>query len=94
MKKILFSVLTALILAGCGNSDDVMKCGEYEVKTELSSEDALTATLNGDQVVMKQDVSASGARYEGVLNDTTVVLWNKGRDWTLFLNDEILECKN
>ncbi|MDR0726771.1 MAG: MliC family protein [Rickettsiales bacterium] len=94
MKKILFSLLSAFVLLGCSNSDDVMKCGAYEVKTELVGEDSLKAVLNGDEVMLKQTVSASGARYEGVLNDTTVVLWNKGHDWTLFLNDEEpMECK-
>ncbi|MDR0741173.1 MAG: MliC family protein [Rickettsiales bacterium] len=94
MKKILFSLLAAFVLVGCNNSEDVMKCGDYDVKIAQVGENDLKAVLNGDEVVLAQTVSASGARYEGVLNDTTIVLWGKGDDWTLFLNEETpIECK-
>jgi membrane-bound inhibitor of C-type lysozyme len=94
MKKILFSLLVALVLAGCGDSsDNMIKCGAYEVETEAVDQDNLRVVLNGDEVVLTRAVSASGARYEGVLNDITIALWNKGNDWTLFLNGEDpVEC--
>lgn len=95
MKRILFSLMAAFVLVGCSESDNVMKCGAYDVQVEVQGEDNLKAVLNGDEVMLKQTVSASGARYEGILNDTSVVLWNKGHDWTLILHDEEpVECKN
>lgn len=70
-----------------------MKCGDYEVKVEIG-ESAITATLNGDTVALPQVITASGARYEGVLNDVNVALWNKGDDWTLYLNDDApIDCE-
>lgn len=93
MKKVLFPLLAVLAVSACGKSDDLMKCGAYEVTVALNGEE-LTAVLNGDEVVLKQAVAASGVRYVGELNDTEVVLWNKGDDWTLYLADEDpIECK-
>jgi membrane-bound inhibitor of C-type lysozyme len=95
MKKFLFPLMMVFVLAACGKSDDLMKCGDYDVRAALTQSGDLKAVLNGDDVILARTISASGARYEGVLNDTTVVLWNKGRDWTLSLNDETpIECKN
>ncbi len=94
MKRHLFLIPCSLfLLSGCDTPDDFMKCGEYEVKTEIH-EDSMTATINGDMVELKHMVSASGAQYEGTLNDVSVVLWNRGDDWTLILgNDSPIECK-
>lgn len=93
MKKILFSLIAALVLVGCNESEDLMKCGAYEVQTELREDGTLRAVLNGDEVILNQVMAASGVRYEGVLNEIDVVLWNKGNDWTLILHDEEpVEC--
>lgn len=93
MQKILFPLIAALVLVGCNQSDDTMKCGAYDVKIE-QHENSITATLNGDSVELMQAIAASGVRYVGILNDTEVMLWNKGTDWTLFIdNDEPAECK-
>jgi len=93
MKKPLFALIAAAALAACHESDDFMKCGDFEVKTEVQ-ENALAATINGDRVVLPQTISASGVRYEGILNDAKVILWNKGSDWTLYINDgDPIECK-
>jgi membrane-bound inhibitor of C-type lysozyme len=96
MKKILFSLAAAIMLVGCGDSTEVVKCGKYDVRMDQKegSDGTLKVELNGDKVVLKRTISASGARYEGVLNETVVVLWNKGKDYTLFLNDDKpIECK-
>lgn len=95
MRKLLFAMLGVLVLAGCNSSDDSMKCGPYDVMVQYHEDtDTLSATLNGDAVDLTHVMSASGARYDGILNDTQVTLWNKGKDWTLFLNDdEPIECK-
>ncbi|MBN1324940.1 MAG: MliC family protein [Alphaproteobacteria bacterium] len=92
MKKLLFCLFAATALTACSESDKLMKCGDYEISKKLEA-DMLAVVINGDAVVLKQTVSASGARYEGVLNDTNVTLWNKGKHWTLFLNDESIECE-
>ncbi|HNY25654.1 MAG TPA: MliC family protein [Alphaproteobacteria bacterium] len=92
MKKLLLCFITVLAVCGCDKSHDSLKCGEYEVTVKLQG-DILTTVINGDAVDLKQGISASGVRYVGVLNDTNVVMWNKGEHWTLFLNDEPVECE-
>ncbi len=93
MKKFAFIFLAALALTSCDKSEKLMKCGDYEISKTLQG-DMLTIVINGDEVVLKQTAAASGARYAGILNDTNVVLWNKGNHWTLFLNDEQpIDCK-
>ena len=55
--------------------------------------DTMRANINGDELELSNVVSASGAKYAGILNDTIVVLWNKGENWTLILDDEtIIDC--
>lgn len=90
MKKTFFATLLAVLaLTACEKKDNVVVCGDYEVAIEMNETgDQIHATINGDEMDLQQAISASGARYVGVLNDTIVTLWNKGSDWTLFLNDE------
>lgn len=92
MKKLLLGLFIISALVACHKSDNSFKCGDYEVSINLQN-DILTTDINGDVVELKQGISASGVRYVGVLNDTNVVMWNKGKNWTLFLNDEPIECE-
>ncbi len=87
MKKLLIIFAAVFALYACSESDDFIKCGEFEVKAEIH-ENSMTAVINGDTVVLPQVQSGSGARYEGVLNDTAVVMWNKGSEWTLIIGTE------
>ena len=94
MKKYLFLMLGCVALCGCDGKSDhgdviVRQCGKYDVDMTFSDQGSkMHAVINGDALDMDIAVSASGARYVGVLNDTDVTLWGKGDDWTLFLNDE------
>ena len=99
MKKYLFLLFGIMILCGCdGKSDDsnvvVRQCSEYNVEMSFSDEgESMHAVINGDAVDMTIAISASGARYVGVLNDTDVTLWGQGDNWIMFLNDEApIEC--
>ncbi|MDR1361038.1 MAG: MliC family protein [Rickettsiales bacterium] len=95
MRKLSFmAVLVSLtVIAGCSKSDEKIQCGDYQISYAIVGDD-LNATINGDAVQLKQAVAASGARYVGALNDTELVLWNKGADWMLILNDgDPIECK-
>lgn len=97
MKKIIF-VMLAVMAAACETHDDSAmrrQCGAYSVGMEFCDDgDTLRADINGDTVDLHHTVAASGARYDGVLNDTAVTLWGKGDTWTLFLGqDEAFECK-
>ncbi|MDR2412997.1 MAG: MliC family protein [Rickettsiales bacterium] len=94
MKKLIFCLIAATTLAACKSPDKPMKCGEYEVFVSVSENgDYLKAVINGDNVVLENKVSASGARYVGVLNDTEVTLWSKGQDWMLIINgDQPIDC--
>ncbi len=95
MKKLTLCGLILLSLAACDNNKNTMTCGKYEVGITMSEDGAsITAVINGDEMTLNQAISASGARYVGELNDTTVTLWNKGENWTMYLNeDEMIECK-
>jgi membrane-bound inhibitor of C-type lysozyme len=70
-----------------------LTCGGYEIVLDSGTE-VLETTINGDAVTLNIAVSASGARYIGILNDQSVELWSKGENWTLYINDgEPIECK-
>ncbi|MBR1379978.1 MAG: MliC family protein [Alphaproteobacteria bacterium] len=96
MNKVIFVFVIALALVSCGKTDkNAVTCGDYEVRMSINDAgDEMTAVINGDELILTLMPSASGARYVGILNDTTVTLWSKGRDWTMFLNDEdAILCK-
>lgn len=97
MKKFAFMIMAVAALAACNKEEDTGTriCGDYEVAMEIPADnpDVLHAVINGDAVDLTISQSASGARYQGVLNDTVVVLWQKGEDWTLMLDEDIIiEC--
>ena len=98
MKKVfLFSVICASFAACDGEKKSdviVQQCGDYTVEITLDETgDKINAVLNGDAVELTNVVAASGAKFDGVLNDTAVTLWNKGEMWTMILDDDmIVEC--
>ena len=96
MKKFLILVVCAGLLVACGHNDGIehQKCGGYDVDMQFSDDgDTMRANINGDELELSHVVSASGAKFAGILNDTIVVLWNKGENWTLILDDDtIIEC--
>ena len=96
MKKFLFLLICAFLVTACNQDNDVthQKCGGYDIEMHFSENgETMTANINGDELELSNVVSASGARYAGILNDTIVVLWNKGENWTLVLDDEtIIDC--
>ena len=88
MKKVMLSGAALLGLTACSEKKDVIVCGDYEVEMTLSEDgEMLDAVINGDEMTLNLAISAFGARYVGELNETIVTLWNKGSDWTMFLND-------
>lgn len=98
MKKIFLFAAICGALAACDSdkkSDVIMQqCGDYAVEITLSENgEKINAVLNGDAVELANAVSASGARFDGVLNDTAVTLWNQGDAWIMILDDEAAtEC--
>lgn len=89
MKKICFGFVGLLALVACEKSDNAYTCGKYTVEINVNEVgDKLTADLNGDVVEMNIAQSADGAKYVANFNDTEIVLWNRGRDWTLIVGDE------
>lgn len=89
MKKIMLSCLMAMALVACEKNDDVIVCGDYNVSMTFTEDgEKMNAVINGDEVELTRAISASGARYVGVVNDTEVTLWGKGNDWTMFVNEE------
>ncbi len=98
MKKILLLLCVCASVAACGVDDNeskvVRQCGDYSV--EMTFDDAgekMRAVINGDGVDLVNSVSASGAKYDGMLNDTMVTLWGKGESWIMILDDDmVIEC--
>ena len=98
MKKIVLFVLGLMILGGCDRAPDgaaTRQCGPYAVDMNFSDDGmTMTAKINGDAITLHNVVSASGARFDGTLNNTLVTLWGKGDAWTLMLADqELFECR-
>ena len=96
MKKILLLLFVLVAVAACGKPDTkpVQHCGGYDVNMSISDDGAaMHADINGDELDLSLVPSASGAKYAGILNDTLVVLWEKGGVWTMMLDDEtIIDC--
>ncbi len=96
MKKLVFLFVCGVMMAACGHDDGIehQKCGGYDVEMRFSDNgDTMQANINGDELELSNVVAASGAKFAGILNDTIVVLWNKGENWTLILDDDtIIEC--
>lgn len=96
MKKLLICLVCGIALVACNRNDNNanQKCGGYDVEMRFSENgDTMTANINGDELELSNVVAASGAKFAGILNDTVVVLWNRGENWTLILDDEtIIEC--
>lgn len=89
MKKICFVLFGLFLVVGCQKDDSTIVCGDYTININPTDDtEVMDIVINDDPVILAHTVSASGARYVGNLNDTMVELWNKGRDWTLTLNDE------
>lgn len=97
MKKIFLPVLCAAAMCACDKKDNrviVRHCDGYEVQMTFSEGgDTMDADINGDKLTLQRAVAASGAKYDGVLNDTSVILWGKGDDWLMILDDDmVIEC--
>lgn len=97
MKKIIIPALLSVALGACDQADTgtVLTCGNYNVAMQISEDGThLGATINGRTFDFILAQSASGAKYDGVINDNDVTFWNKGDAWTMFVNEDmIFECK-
>ena len=70
----------------------ILQCGGTPVRVTLHNEEALIEAVHG-QYILKQVVSASGARYEDP-QDSTTSFWNKGDKGMLTIKgDTFPECE-
>lgn len=68
------------------------RCGDISVMAEFSGDD-VTLTIDGKDFVLRQAVSASGAKYEDPENPDNV-FWVKGEEAQLTLGgEETLQCE-
>lgn len=92
MRQWIMWVLVAFCMSGCDQPVPVRpvhQCGAYMVDIQPAADgETITAVINGDAVTLGRAVSASGAKYDGVLNDIPVTLWSKGDEWILILDDD------
>lgn len=90
--------MVVLSVAACdkksADAQLVRTCGDYVVEANFAEDGSqMNAVINGDAVVLNISESASGAKYDGVLNDTSVTMWGKGDDWTMILDDDmVISC--
>lgn len=89
MKKVLPVFLGLIILSACENKKTIeLDCGGNAVSINMSEDgENLSTVINGENIDFHIAISASGARYVGQMNGTEVALWNKGTDWTLYLDE-------
>ena len=100
MKTILCLFTICGILVACDNSTKINSkpvyiCGNYELEMTISEDgNTMHAIISGDAADLTLTQSASGAKYTGTINDTTVVMWGKGDTWTMFVGPEetMIEC--
>ena len=99
MKKTLLIGAMVMALAACDrtpaqNDTITRQCGDYNVQIAFGdSGENITASINGQVVEMASVVAASGAKYEGQINNMTFALWQSGNDWIMVLPDEtVLTC--
>ncbi len=89
MKKILLLLFCAVCFSACDRKNTInVICGDYDVKIDMSEDgEKLNTTINDENVNFNIAISASGVRYVGIKNETEIVLWNKGDDWTLYFEE-------
>lgn len=98
IKRVFFLLCAVCAIAACdgnggGTDGAVLHCGEYDVAISDMDIDKISASINGDAIELTHVVAASGARYDGSVNDTGVTLWQKGENWLLILDDDmVIEC--
>ncbi|HRN69968.1 MAG TPA: MliC family protein [Candidatus Woesebacteria bacterium] len=81
-------------------SPSIVEIADAYTFTNVESGETITVTFNNENntailnsqdykdLVFKQTISASGARYENI--DTGLILWNKGNDISLMKGEEVL----
>lgn len=96
MRKVLICLLCICAVAACKREEKtpILRCGGYDIQMDIAEDsNTMHVNINGDDLDLSLTPSASGAKYVGILNDTEVVLWQKGAIWTLMLDDEqIIDC--
>jgi len=97
MKKIKYIVSCALciVLVACSEkslSTAELRCGDMDISVTVFK-NKIDAVVNGVKFNMPNVVSASGARYEGIMTDgSKIILWNKGEDWMMISEDNAIAC--
>ena len=88
--------LSLFVFAACEHEENtpILQCGGYDVQMDITDDgNTMRANINGDELELSLGPSASGAKYTGTLNDTVVILWQKGDTWTMMLDEEqIIDC--
>jgi len=72
-----------------------LRCGIYDIEFRTtyhemgdSHEFQPVAIINGQNILMEQEVTASGVRYDGEFGDAPITLRNRGNEWKLKVNNE------
>lgn len=89
MKKLILPVLLVAVLFACENMKTAAVCGDYKINMKFVDDgNKLFVRINGEDLSLNLVQSASGAKYDAVMkNGETLVLWNKGENWTMFIDD-------
>ena len=95
MKKYLVLGAFALALCACGEKPTntyELECGDMDVYVTVYK-DRLDAVIGEHKSRFAQTVTASGARYDGIVGDKAMALWSKGEEWIMIVGDaEAIAC--
>lgn len=81
-----FAFIAAFFVTGCGEtplSVVELRCGDTDILAEVY-QNRLEAIVGEHSLTLYQVEAASGAKY----SDETVVLWNKGENWMLIMDED------
>ena len=89
MRKLILPVFIIAALFACDKIKNTVVCGKYDVRMKFVDDgEKMNVTINGERLVLNLVPSASGAKYNGVMqNGDTLTLWGKGDEWTVLVND-------
>ncbi|MDR1207326.1 MAG: MliC family protein [Rickettsiales bacterium] len=96
MKKYILALSVLALVACSDKAPEVigMRCGEFDIVAQVSSDGTQIKTaINGQNVSMEIVESASGAKYEGANGEAKLSLWNKGDQWMMIVgDDQVFDC--
>ncbi|MCL2748877.1 MAG: hypothetical protein FWE50_02260 [Alphaproteobacteria bacterium] len=95
MKKYLLFGAIALVLGACEEKPaevDELKCGDLDVLVSVYKSRA-DAVIGEQPTSFSRTDTDTGTRYDGMIGDQTMALWNQGGEWIMVVGEsDAIEC--